>query len=260
MAGKTNGASQKQMIERLNGQGRFTFRDGAIHGINIPGTLRKSKTLGFGQAQEEKTDFAELSGSFTIKDGVLENKDLKMLAPLLRVTGSGLVPMPPRTIDYKAEAHLVGTLEGQGGKDALAGLPIPIAVKGSWDSPAVGVDWKDVLAAAAKDPQRLANMPGELRDLGKSLGVRLPIPDKEVPGEILKMIPGLPGAQKPQQQPSETKAPGQPPSTSPAGVLQQILKPKTPPPDAAGTQQQEQPPAEKGATDALKGLQQLLGK
>lgn len=258
--GKTTGTSQKQMVERLNGQGRFMFRDGAIHGINIPKALRTAKTLGFNATQEEKTDFAELSGRFVINDGVLENKDLNMLAPLLRVTGAGVVPMPPRTIDYKVEAKLVGTLKGQGGQDALAGLPIPIAVKGSWDSPSISVDWKDVLTAAAKDPQRLANMPSELRNLGKSLGVKLPIPDTGAAGEILKRIPGLPGAQSPQQPGPAAKAPAPAAPPSPAGVIEQLMKPKSPPPDAAAGQQQKQPPAESGGSDALKGLQQLFGK
>lgn len=222
--GRTTGASQKRMVERLNGEGRFLFKDGAIHGINIPAALRKAKTLGFGERREEKTDFAELSGSFTIKDGVLENRDLKMLAPLVRATGAGSVPMPPRRIDYKAEAKLVATLKGQGGKDALAGLPIPISVKGSWNNPSIQVDWKAVLAAVAKDPQRLANMPGELRNLGKSLGVKLPLPDKGAAGEILKAIPGLPGAKK-QREPSGS-----------------------------------QPPPEKSGQDVLKTLRNLLGK
>ena len=257
--GKTTGASQKQMIEGLNGQGRFVFQNGAIYGINIPAALRNAKTLGFGEAREEKTDFAELSGSFTIKDGVLENKDLKMLAPVIRVTGAGLVPMPPRTIDYKTEAKLVGTLQGQGGKDALAGLPIPIAVKGSWDSPSVTVDWKDVLTAAARDPQRLANMPSELRNLGNSLGVKLPLPSTGAAGEVLKMIPGMPGAEK-SQQPSGTKAPSEAPSKGAAGILEQLTKPKSPSPDTSGAQKQQQAPAEKSGTDALKGLQKLFGK
>ena len=225
-AGQTTGASQKRMVEKLNGEGRFVFKDGAIHGINIPGALRKAKTLGLGEARGEKTDFAELSGSYTIKDGILENRDLKMLAPLVRVTGAGRAPMPPRTVDYRAEAKLVATLEGQGGKDALAGLPIPITVKGSWDKPAIGVDWKSVLTSAASDPQRLANMPGELRNLGKGLGIPLPSPDKGAAGDILKSIPGLPGVKQ-----------QAPPPTSP-----------------------DQAPAKKEAPDPLKTFRDLLGK
>jgi len=223
-AGRTAGSSQKQMIAALNGQGRFMFKDGAIHGINIPAALRKAKTLGFSESRTEKTDFAELSGSFTIKNGVLENPDLKLLAPLARVTGAGRVPMPPRTIDYRAEAKLVATLKGQGGKDALAGLPIPVSIKGSWDKPSIRVDWNGVLTAVAKDPQRLANLPGEFRNLGKDLGVKLPILDKaRTADEILKLVPGVLGAKKPQQPPSETKEPAEKQKPNPLKTLRNLL-------------------------------------
>ncbi|MCH7692657.1 MAG: AsmA family protein [Proteobacteria bacterium] len=225
-AGRAKGVNQKQMVETLNGQGRFEFKDGAIHGINIASALRKVKTLGFGESGEQKTDFAELSGSFTIRDGVLENRDLKMLAPLVRLTGSGLVPMPPRAVDYKAVAKLVGSLKGQGGEDALAGLPIPVTVKGSWDNPEIGVDWKSVFTEAALDPKRLTNMPENLRTFGASLGVKLPIPGAStgaaetgatggILGGVLKMIPGLSSDQPPQQEPPQAQPQQEPPPPPP---------------------------------------------
>ena len=234
-AGRAKGANQKQLVETLNGQGRFEFRNGAIHGINIASALRKAKTLGFGESGEQKTDFAELSGSFTIRNGVLENRDLKMLAPLVRLTGSGLVPMPPRAVDYRAVAKLVASLKGQGGEDALAGLSIPVTVRGSWDKPEIGVDWKSVFTEAALDPKRLTNMPDDLRNFGTSLGVKLPIPGLPtgtaetggtggILGSVLKMIPGLSGGQPPQQeppqaQPQQETPPPPPPQKEPAPSL-----------------------------------------
>jgi AsmA protein len=231
-AGRAAGNSRKQMVGTLNGQGRFLFTDGAIHGINIASALRKVQNLGFGASGAQRTDFAELSGSFTITDGVLENRDLKMLAPLVRLKGGGRVPMPPRMIDYTVEAKLVGSLIGQGGKNGLTGLPIPVSVKGSWDDPAIDVDWKT----------RFANMPRNLLEFGRSLGVALPIPGVEpgpgetgtkggVLGELLKAIPGLPGGQ--QQQPQTPQQPEQPQSQQ---------------------QQRQQAP------NPLKSLQKLFGK
>ena len=250
-AGRAEGVNQKQMVETLNGQGRFEFKNGAIHGINIASALRKAKTLGFGESGEQKTDFAELSGSFTITDGVLENRDLKMLAPLVRLTGSGLVPMPPRAIDYKAVAKLVASLKGQGGEDALAGLSIPVTVTGSWDKPEIGVDWKSVFTEAALDPSRLTNLPDDLRNFGTSLGVKLPLPGMPtgtdetgetggtggILGGVLKMIPGLSGGEQPQQEPPQALPP--PP---------QQESPPPPPP------QKEQAPSLLSPLKNLKGL------
>ncbi len=236
--GSAHGISQKRMVETLNGNGRIRFTDGAIHGINIAQTLRKAQTLGFGDAGEQKTDFAELSGSFTITNGVLDNRDLKMLAPVLRLTGKGLVPMPPRTIDYEVEVKLVSSLQGQGGQDALAGLPIPITVKGSWDDPSIAADWKSVFALAATIPGRVANMPVALLEFGKSLGIPLPLPGLSTGGDktggaggilggVLQMIPGVTGGQQlepepPTQQPAQAQ-PKQQQAPNPLNTLKKLF-------------------------------------
>ena len=99
-----------------------------------------------------------------------------MLAPLVRVNGAGQANLPPRALDYRVEAKLVASMEGQGGQDALAGLPIPIHAHGPWDSLSYDVDWASVFQAAALDPSRIANMPTTLQDAAKNFGVALPIP------------------------------------------------------------------------------------
>ncbi|MCH8092832.1 MAG: hypothetical protein IIC57_10865, partial [Proteobacteria bacterium] len=200
-------------VESLNGDGRFKFIDGAIHGINLAATLRKAKTLGIGTSggEAQKTDFAELSGSFTIKNGLLENRDFKMLAPLIRLSGKGVVPLPPQWVDYLVTAKLVASIKGQGGADALAGLPIPIKIEGPWSNVGYGVDWKRVFSQAMLDPERLRNMPADLRESAKGFGVDLPA--FKIPGtDFLK---GL--FQPKQTQPVEpTKEQEAPPAPNPA--------------------------------------------
>ena len=188
--GATQGISQRDMVQALNGKGSIQFLDGAIHGINIAAMLRKAQSLGLSSdaGDAQKTDFAELGGSYVIKNGVVDNRDFKMLAPLLRIGGAGLVPMPPRTVDYGVEAKLVASLQGQGGKDALAGIPIPIKVTGSWDAPAYEVDWDSVFTSIAADPARLANLPGGLADKAKDLGIALPGVGKA--GDLIKDVTG----------------------------------------------------------------------
>ncbi len=176
--GQAVGSNQKQIVETLNGGGGFKFLDGAIHGINIAETIRSLGSLGFGEeGPPQKTDFAEISGTFNIVNGLLENRDFQMLAPLLRVTGAGLVPLPPQTVDYNAELKLVASTEGQGSDAALAGLPIPVSITGPWADPSYDVDWGSVLGAAALDPARLAAMPDDMLEAAKGFGVDLPLPD-----------------------------------------------------------------------------------
>ncbi|MCH8095600.1 MAG: AsmA family protein [Proteobacteria bacterium] len=211
--GRARGRNQRELVESLNGDGRFKFIDGAIHGINLAATLRKAKTLGIGTSggEAQKTDFAELSGSFTIKNGLLENRDFKMLAPLIRLSGAGVVPLPPQWVDYLVTAKLVASIKGQGGADALAGLPIPIKIEGPWSNVGYGVDWKRVFSQAMLDPERLRNMPADLRESAKGFGVDLPA--FKIPGtDFLK---GL--FQPKQTQPVEpTKEQEAPPAPNPA--------------------------------------------
>jgi AsmA protein len=190
--GQTRGGSEREMVKALNGKGRLQFLNGAIHGINLAATLRKAQSLGFSQeaGETQKTDFAELGGSYTITNGVVDNRDFKMLAPLIRLGGAGKVPMPPRTVDYTVEAKLVASLQGQGGKDALAGVPIPIKVTGTWAKPQYVVDWNAVFKSIAMDPSRIANLPGDLAEKAKGMGVALPGLATSGAGSLLQGLTG----------------------------------------------------------------------
>jgi hypothetical protein len=101
---------------------------------------------------------------------VVDNRDFQMLAPLVRVNGAGKVPMPPRTVDYLVESKLVGSLEGQGGQDALKGLPIPIRITGPWHDISWQPDFQAALLGAAVDPSNLGEgLKGTVEGLGAAL-------------------------------------------------------------------------------------------
>ncbi|MGF1641479.1 MAG: AsmA-like C-terminal region-containing protein, partial [Rhodospirillales bacterium] len=236
--GTARGRSQKELVESLAGQGRFRFENGAIHGINIPAILRRARTLGLSPEAgvEQKTDFTELGGTFTITGGVLDNRDFALLAPLLRMSGAGTVPLPARTVDYGVQVRLVSTLEGAGGQDALAGLPIPVRITGPWDALAFDVDWQSVFREMARDPERLRTMPAELQRAARGLGIDLPIPrgpaGEALPG-LLRSLPLAPRQQDggaapvPSEAPAGEAAPAEPPAaapTEPPADLKDTLK------------------------------------
>src|SRR3546814_2027695 len=97
------------------------------------------------------TDFAELSGTFTIDKGIVTNKDLSLVAPLVRMTGEGQIPLPPRTVDYVVKPKLVGSIEGQGGASELAGVTVPIKVSGPWSDISYKPDLEGMLKDQVKD-------------------------------------------------------------------------------------------------------------
>ncbi|WP_439541489.1 AsmA family protein [Hyphomicrobium sp.] len=148
------GATERQIIGTLNGKVDVAFNDGAIVGINVAEMLRgvgKGKFGGLSGSPTDKTDFSEMTSTWTLTSGVAENKDLKLVSPLLRVGGAGRIALPPREVDYMLRPKLVASLQGQGGgADALSGLEIPVRVHGPWDNPAFTPD----LSAVLKDPDK----------------------------------------------------------------------------------------------------------
>jgi len=148
------GGSQRELVSNLAGNGAVVFRDGAIKGINIAAMMRNISTAAIEQSFDdaEATDFAELSGSFTIDKGIVSNKDLSLIAPLVRMTGEGTVPLPPRTVDYVVKPKLVGSIEGQGGASDLGGVGVPIKVSGPWHDISYKPDLEGLLKEQVKDP------------------------------------------------------------------------------------------------------------
>jgi AsmA protein len=151
---KTTGGSQRELVSNLAGNGNVVFRDGAIKGINIAAMVRNISTASLEQSFDEAqaTDFAELSGTFTIDKGIVSNDDLSLIAPLVRMTGAGQVPLPPRTVDYVVTPKLVATVEGQGGAGELGGVAVPVKVTGPWHDISYKPDLEAVLKEQIKDP------------------------------------------------------------------------------------------------------------
>jgi len=139
----TRGRSQRDFISALNGDGEIRFNDGAIKGVNIAQMLR---AVGSALTDVEvprgpqQTDFAELGGTFQIRNGVVNNVDMRLLNPLLRITGAGDLNLVNRTIDYRIVPQAVMTLEGQGSTRDITGATVPLLVTGSWDSLSFGPD------------------------------------------------------------------------------------------------------------------------
>ncbi|WP_435627771.1 AsmA family protein [Candidatus Ferrigenium straubiae] len=156
MQGATVGAMKKA----LNGTMSLNLADGAIRGINIAKKLRDAQgMLGKGGAsaqtqsanKDEKTDFSELKASFKVNNGVAHNDDLSLKSPLLRLSGNGDINIGNDSIDYVAKATLAKTLEGQGGKDAVGGITVPVRVSGPFTNLKYTLDFGAMVGEAAKE-------------------------------------------------------------------------------------------------------------
>lgn len=161
----STGASQYDIMKNMQGRGSFNFANGAIRGINIAQMMRNLSTnvlTGWSASDAQKTDFSTFSGSYTIKNGQLTNSDLKLLGPLVRLSGAGTVNLPGRALNYKVNPRLVASLKGQGGAADLAGLDVPIIIKGPWAKPQIYPD----IAGILQNPEAAYR---NLKNIGKKI-------------------------------------------------------------------------------------------
>jgi AsmA protein len=174
------GASQRAIVNSLGGNASLSVADGALKGINIASFLRDAKKGFLSSSSSEKTDFSELTATFQIAQGIVTNNDLSMKSPVLRVSGKGTVSLPPKTVNYRLEPTIVGSLKGQGDtKDGRTGLTIPLVITGPWSNPAITPDVTGMLQEGLKNPealkQNLKDIKGQLKDLNspKDIGKAL---------------------------------------------------------------------------------------
>jgi AsmA protein len=180
----TAGNTVSAFKQALDGTASLNLRDGAIKGVDLAGSIRNVKSKLGGQDAEQsgsttqKTDFTELTASFTVKNGVAHNGDLSAKSPFLRISGEGDVNVAQDSLDYVVKAAVVGSTAGQGGKERaeLTGLTLPVRIYGPYSGLKYKMQFSQMLSGASKE--QLKEMAkealkeggkGQLKDLGKQL-------------------------------------------------------------------------------------------
>jgi AsmA protein len=149
----TRGEWVSKLKQNSNGTMQLAFLDGALNGFNLRQSIEAAKARLKGddapEAKTRKTDFSSLTISGVIEDGVFSSDDLDLQAPLLRVGGKGMADLNLEELDYLVNAKLVGTSKGQdgGSADELAGLTIPVRIKGPFMQPEIDVQLDEMLKA-----------------------------------------------------------------------------------------------------------------
>jgi len=154
----TQGNTVEALQHALNGTARLALKDGAVKGVNIGYELQKAYALINGRPEPparkaNQTDFASLTASANIQNGVVDNPDLALDAPLMRVRGNGKADLPQQRLDYRLTVNLVESLKGQGGDDLseLKELPIPLHISGPFSEPKIKVELAKILREKAKE-------------------------------------------------------------------------------------------------------------
>lgn len=144
------GLIASQIQEGINAKGDFKILDGELYGINLSQELRtfkakiKGKTLAEDK-QVKKTDFASLSGLFTMKEGVANNQKLTMISPVLRLDGTGLADTLKETINYKLGVTPLSSSTEETDYVDLNGITIPLVIQGTFTEPTFKLDTDSAL-------------------------------------------------------------------------------------------------------------------
>ena len=157
--------TERDGVQSNEGTIKLFAKDGAVQGIDIKSMIDQAystyQSLSGNAStdteegefeQDDATGFAELLGTFNLKDFNLSNNDFTVNAPFFRIAGSGDIDLAAQNLDYTLNVAIVKTAAGQGGAavDELEGLTLPIRLRGSLLAPSYSLDTKALYQSLAK--------------------------------------------------------------------------------------------------------------
>ncbi len=139
----TRGTNKQAILSNLNGKGQMTVDNGALLDVNIQNLLAQGDAiLNHKQLPQNtgpnQTSFKQLSGSFEIDDGILNNNDLKLDGGEVQATGNGTVNLIDNTVNYALAAQYM-----KNGSQS-AEFSVPIRITGSLTSPSIKPDFSSL--------------------------------------------------------------------------------------------------------------------
>ena len=111
----SRGASEFDLVSALRGTGQFRIHDGLVVGVNLPAVSDRLKKLDgaldfLKLAQRAmsggETPIDELSGTYTIADGVLRSDDMALKSKVAAGKTNVVVNLPPQEIDARSRFWL----------------------------------------------------------------------------------------------------------------------------------------------------------
>lgn len=139
---RSNGVNVNQIMRRLNGFGNLRFGEGELLGFDLAGIIR-NLDLGY-MGPGRSTIYRSITASFSIRDGVLHNDDLRMDARGIDVDGSGTVNIGAQTLDYRVVPRALA------GRVSEGGVSVPFLIRGPWSGPSFSLDLRGMAADAAR--------------------------------------------------------------------------------------------------------------
>ena len=137
---KTNAEKQLPTLYYTVAMNTYKTKDysGAIKGFDLAAMARNTKAA-FGlekkTGQRPKTDFAELTVPFTIKNGLFDTPLTFLKSPLIRLEAKGNAHLVEESLDFRVDPKVVASLKGQGDEQERSGLLVPVIISGTFSAP-----------------------------------------------------------------------------------------------------------------------------
>ncbi len=148
LALRSTGAGIPALEAGLNGKARLSLKDGQITLLDTSAVAEYAKAkirkqpLPPEDSLYRPSRYESLTATATIRDGLLTNRDLRVVSPHARITGKGTVDLPREILDYR----LTLVYGSDAGKE-LEGLPMVVSLTGPLAGPDVRFGWDDLVAA-----------------------------------------------------------------------------------------------------------------
>lgn len=169
---ETKGIKLSQLKQNLNGDLRFTLKEGTIKGVALEHEINKLEAKIKRKPEPAKpiplqTKFTNLSASAIIKNGILINKDLRAATPFTRIIGQGRVNLVKEQLDYVATIKLTSSqdIKNTIPFEKMKAIPLDIHIRGPFDKLSIKANFEKALNSLLK--QELKKQKQKLKEQAK---------------------------------------------------------------------------------------------
>lgn len=153
----TSGVKLSQLKKNLNGKLKFNLKNGILKGVDLNHKLKildakiKRKPIPTAPKPEE-TKIAKLTASATIKNGILNNKNLRASTLLSSIAGRGTINLVKEQLNYTATIKLATEKDVKANKsfEEISSTPLDIDITGSFDNPQIQPNFQKILNNSIK--------------------------------------------------------------------------------------------------------------
>lgn len=160
---RSRGKSVNRLIAASNGTLKLNMGEAKLHGVDAEYFVRKG-VLDYIKKKKQKvpeawqgeykpketTALKVARASASITNGVLDNKDLLLDSPRLKITGAGKVNLPAEKLNYRVVIDVKPT-KTKTASERLLDIPMPVFVKGKFAQPQVSIDSRVWLKSVGKE-------------------------------------------------------------------------------------------------------------